>query len=256
MPISIPQPNSGPRPGAEGAAGPGVSTGSVTLPLALAAFGLIGEYEFVVLPRLAGHGPRLLDGLVTMIDLKLGGAVRSSRRGRSWCGMGRAVAVREYKHLSRSGPMGLGFGHYCGWRPRRHLVQGSSPRKEGQSPLHPVASPQVVGRDGMLDYHDPYAKTSSQRHQRVRADAAGGIVVPYGGEQAACTAPSTLFTPPVVAQHGRQHCRCVPLLQCAAASDECRRRRIGFNRWWRGGQGGRWNIALVQAHANCSRSGR
>ena len=37
--------------------------GGVTLPLALADLGLIDEYEFVVHPVLAGHGPTLLAGL-------------------------------------------------------------------------------------------------------------------------------------------------------------------------------------------------
>jgi dihydrofolate reductase len=45
--------------------------GGVKLPLALAELGLIDEYEFVVQPRLAGHGPTLLAGLSTYIDLKL-----------------------------------------------------------------------------------------------------------------------------------------------------------------------------------------
>jgi riboflavin biosynthesis pyrimidine reductase len=35
----------------------------LTLPPALAELGLIDEYEFVVLPRIAGHGPTLLSGL-------------------------------------------------------------------------------------------------------------------------------------------------------------------------------------------------
>ena len=35
----------------------------VTLPLALADLGLIDEYEFLVQPVLAGHGPTLLAGL-------------------------------------------------------------------------------------------------------------------------------------------------------------------------------------------------
>ncbi|HWA18797.1 MAG TPA: dihydrofolate reductase family protein [Devosia sp.] len=48
-----------------------IATGGVTLPLALAELGLIDEYEFVVMPRIAGHGPRLLDGLTKMVDLKL-----------------------------------------------------------------------------------------------------------------------------------------------------------------------------------------
>ena len=34
-------------------------------------FGLIDEYEFVVLPRLAGHGPTLFAGLSKPIDLRL-----------------------------------------------------------------------------------------------------------------------------------------------------------------------------------------
>jgi dihydrofolate reductase len=45
--------------------------GGVTLPLALADLGLIDEYEFVVQPRLAGHGPSLLAGLSKYVDLKL-----------------------------------------------------------------------------------------------------------------------------------------------------------------------------------------
>ena len=39
--------------------GKALFTGGVTLPLALAELGLIDEYEFVVHPRLAGHGPTL-----------------------------------------------------------------------------------------------------------------------------------------------------------------------------------------------------
>jgi hypothetical protein len=45
----------------------------VRLPLALAELGLIDEYEFVVHPRVAGHGPYLLAGLSTPVDLKLVG---------------------------------------------------------------------------------------------------------------------------------------------------------------------------------------
>jgi dihydrofolate reductase len=43
----------------------------VTLPLALADLGLIDEYEFVVHPVLAGHGPTLLAGLRERIQLEL-----------------------------------------------------------------------------------------------------------------------------------------------------------------------------------------
>ena len=51
--------------------GKGLFTGGVKLPLALAELGLIDEYEFVVQPRLAGHGPTLFAGLSTRVDLKL-----------------------------------------------------------------------------------------------------------------------------------------------------------------------------------------
>jgi dihydrofolate reductase len=51
--------------------GKGLFTGGVTLPLALAELGLIDEYEFVVQPVIAGHGPTLFAGLSKRIDLKL-----------------------------------------------------------------------------------------------------------------------------------------------------------------------------------------
>src|SRR6201987_5090125 len=51
--------------------GKGVFVGGVKLPLALAELVLIDEYEFVVHPRLAGHGPTLFAGLSKRIDLKL-----------------------------------------------------------------------------------------------------------------------------------------------------------------------------------------
>jgi dihydrofolate reductase len=52
-------------------AGRGILTGGVTLPLALAELGLIDEYELIVHPRVAGHGPTLFAGLSKPIDLKL-----------------------------------------------------------------------------------------------------------------------------------------------------------------------------------------
>ena len=51
--------------------GKGLFVGGVKLPQALAELGLIDEYEFVVHPRLAGHGPTLFAGLSKRIDLKL-----------------------------------------------------------------------------------------------------------------------------------------------------------------------------------------
>jgi len=53
------------------APGKGLLVGGVMLPLALAELGLIDEYEFVVHPRLAGHGPTLFAGLSKQLDLKL-----------------------------------------------------------------------------------------------------------------------------------------------------------------------------------------
>ena len=53
--------------------GKGLLVCGVKLPLALAELGLIDEYEFVVHPRLAGHGPTLFAGLSKHVDLKLVG---------------------------------------------------------------------------------------------------------------------------------------------------------------------------------------
>ncbi|OHV33427.1 MULTISPECIES: dihydrofolate reductase family protein [Pseudofrankia] len=51
--------------------GTGLFVGGVTLPLALADLGLIDEYEFVVQPVVAGHGPTLFAGLSERLELKL-----------------------------------------------------------------------------------------------------------------------------------------------------------------------------------------
>jgi dihydrofolate reductase len=51
--------------------GKGLFVGGVKLPMALAEMGLIDEYEFVVHPRVAGHGPTLFAGLSKRIDLRL-----------------------------------------------------------------------------------------------------------------------------------------------------------------------------------------
>ena len=51
--------------------GNGLLVGGVKLPQALAELGLIDEYEIVVHPRLAGHGPTLFAGLPKRVDLKL-----------------------------------------------------------------------------------------------------------------------------------------------------------------------------------------
>jgi len=51
--------------------GKGLFVGGVKLPQALTELGLIDEYEFMVQPRLAGHGPTLFAGLSKHVDLKL-----------------------------------------------------------------------------------------------------------------------------------------------------------------------------------------
>lgn len=53
--------------------GGSLMVGGVTLPLALADAGLIDEYEFVVHPKLAGHGPYLFGGLTRPLELEPAG---------------------------------------------------------------------------------------------------------------------------------------------------------------------------------------
>jgi dihydrofolate reductase len=51
--------------------GKGLFVGGTKLALALTELGLIDEYELVVHPRFAGHGPYLFAGLSKLVDLKL-----------------------------------------------------------------------------------------------------------------------------------------------------------------------------------------
>jgi len=51
--------------------GNGLFLGGAQLALALTELGLIDEYEFIVHPRLAGHGPYLFAGMSKLVDLKL-----------------------------------------------------------------------------------------------------------------------------------------------------------------------------------------
>jgi dihydrofolate reductase len=53
--------------------GNGLFVGGVRLALALTELALIDEYEFVVHPRIAGHGPTLFAGLSAHVDLVLVG---------------------------------------------------------------------------------------------------------------------------------------------------------------------------------------
>jgi dihydrofolate reductase len=51
--------------------GKGLFVAGAKLALALTELGLVDEYEFVVHPRLAGHGPTLFAGLSKHVDLRL-----------------------------------------------------------------------------------------------------------------------------------------------------------------------------------------
>ncbi len=51
--------------------GDGLFLGGHKLPTTLAEMGLIDEYEFIVHPRVAGHGPTLFEGLSKPLDLDL-----------------------------------------------------------------------------------------------------------------------------------------------------------------------------------------
>jgi len=53
--------------------GRGLFVGGVKLAQALTELGLIDEYEFIIHPRVAGHGPTLFAGLSKYVDLKLVG---------------------------------------------------------------------------------------------------------------------------------------------------------------------------------------
>lgn len=50
--------------------GKGLFVGGIRLAQALTELGLIDEYEFIVHPRIAGHGPALFAGLSRPLDLK------------------------------------------------------------------------------------------------------------------------------------------------------------------------------------------
>jgi len=74
--------------------GKGLLTGGVKLPLALAELGLIDEYEFVVQPVLAGHGPTLLAGLRERRQLEL--VDRNEFRS--------GAVVLRYRHTQKAPP--------------------------------------------------------------------------------------------------------------------------------------------------------
>jgi hypothetical protein len=79
--------------------GKGLLVGGVKLPLALAELGFIDEYELVVHPRLAGHGPTLFAGLSKHVDLRLVSRLEFGSR---------AVAMRYEPRRQPLGSLGAG----------------------------------------------------------------------------------------------------------------------------------------------------
>ena len=75
--------------------------GGVQLPLALAELGLIDEYDFVVHPRIVGHGPTLFAGLSKPVDLRLVGRKEFSSG---------AVAMRYKPRVPRGARQGFDMG--------------------------------------------------------------------------------------------------------------------------------------------------
>src|SRR3974390_899788 len=61
--------------------GKGLFVAGTKLAEALAELGLIDEYEFIVHPRLAGHGPTLFAGLSKNVDLRLVSWAETRSRG-------------------------------------------------------------------------------------------------------------------------------------------------------------------------------
>ena len=88
--------------------GKGLLVGGVKLPLALAELGLIDEYEFVVQPRLAGHGPTLFAGLSKPVDLKLVGRLESAR-GQWRCGTSRESSLPRRARAAARARVGRGL---------------------------------------------------------------------------------------------------------------------------------------------------
>jgi hypothetical protein len=120
--------------------GEGLVVGGVTLPLALADLGLIDEYEFLVQPVPAGHGPTLHAGLRERIQLELANR-QSSGRGRSPCD----TCPRELRlHVICPGAFGAASRRNCsnGLRNRVCAPRTSlSPWKAGARWRMPVTYP-------------------------------------------------------------------------------------------------------------------
>ena len=135
--------------------GEGLWVGGVTLPLALADLGLIDEYEFLVQPVLAGHGPTLLAGLRERIQVSLWIA-HEFRSG--------AVALRY-----RSAPVPAGRDLSS---PR--LASGDISERWPRRPLSRCSYKGGIGELGSLRIGTPYPA----RMRRKRGGASRGLSMP------------------------------------------------------------------------------
>jgi dihydrofolate reductase len=111
--------------------GKGLFVGGVKLPQALAELGLIDEYELIVQPRLAGHGPTLFAGLSKRVDLKLVSRLEFSSG---------AVAMRYEPRYRRLGPHDVQGVRAERRAPSRSRLRSSTlrpPRRHASRPWQP-----------------------------------------------------------------------------------------------------------------------
>ena len=145
--------------------GEGLFVGGVTLPLALADLGLTDEYEFLVQPVLAGHGPTLLAGLRERIQLELVDR-HEFRSGRSPCDTGprelRLDVIRPGTLAAASrrndGIDPTGWGTECTLR--RHRCPPGKPGARWRMPVS-YPGPPSMGTPTRDVPHTPAAAASS-----------------------------------------------------------------------------------------------
>ncbi len=150
--------------------GEGLYVGGVTLPLALAELVLIDEYEFVVQPILAGHGPTLFAGLSERLELKLVG------RQELGSGGGRSALPAQSSHSLKVGCPRAHRPGNSATTPRSH----KRPSNAGLGQAFEEAE-SVVDRDiGPVDVtehrRDPSGPAGyiDSRHATARPDAPRG----------------------------------------------------------------------------------
>jgi hypothetical protein len=89
--------------------GKGLLVGGVKLPLAVAELGLIDEYEFVVQPRIAGHGPAFVRGAIeeSRLEAREPAGVRLGGGGDAVCAEKVAIGLVSPIRLHRGGGVTL-----------------------------------------------------------------------------------------------------------------------------------------------------